>query len=841
MHTRQRMSILLKLPGPDYEAATFAYQTGLREYVDQVDKALTDGGPLSRVQAFRDYSVYCRWPIRQLEYSFAIRCMPSQPVGHLLDIGSGVTPWPYFLSRGGWPTTTIDLEVDQVVAMRRYGLDTFGSIVDHRVADARGMGFTDGQFAVVTCISVLEHLQHADVPVALAEMVRVCRPGARIILTLDVRAIDDPSALLEYGPFPVKTLERIFSPIAASCGVADEFAGLVADLHQLKYHDLERFWTEHWKPGLWQEKNRGYCGVGMVFDLPDTSEDCNALIATLRETALQMDYPPSDQPSYQVQIVGGHPLWIVGDQMMAEALAKEDFESEVQRFLEHFLRPGDSVFDVGANVGFYTLLSSRLVGPSGDVYAFEPTEQTFTCLVRNTLIADANIRLNRMGLSHENGPLTLFHGEYDSANSFGEPVGFEVATEGQYGSEKVWCTTLDEYVRDYAVLKIDVIKIDVEGWEERIVRGGIGTLASLSPVLILEFCSPAARHTNSSCEMISRLLKALDYDIFRYEPDTRNLEPVETNRNAWWYANLIAIKHTKLSDVLYRLRGSDSMSVVVDQSTQSEEGSQIPLANRYTAPDILVLLEENRSLRQRLTAGLLDREVTTLMKELQASKADGAARLEVTARLIDELEAVRADRAAKDEVIARLIDEFEAVRADQSAKEEVIARLQAALETKEAVITQLGAELSEYKSLGWGLAHVIIGSKHLLRRRAQQRAMSHDTAPKAPTVRTNTATSPVLHVALDVMQIQFGVSGGVEIYMKTLVRALTREANQQVRLTLLCTPDQVPHFQAMFGDLVSYHTFDCELAVSLLAAIRNALRGKARSPAAAYANVSGVR
>lgn len=269
----------------------------------------------------------------------------------------------------------------------------------------------------------------------------------------------------------------------------------------------------------------------------------------------------------------------------------------------------------------------------------------------------------------------------------------------------------------------------------------------------------------------------------------------------------------------------------------------------YSPPDIESALGATPGGRLVQAALDLDGQFHESKRRYAELEADRAAKDETIARLIDELEAVRADRAAKDKVITRLIDELEAVRTDQSAKEEAIARLQAMLkikqamlEAREAVISKLGVELSEYKSLGWGLAHAIVASKHWLRRRqAQQPAISHDTVPKVPTAQANTARPHVLHVALDVIQIQFGVSGGIEIYMKTLVRALTGEANQEVRLTLLCTPDQVPHLQAKFGDQVSYHAFGCEPTVSLLVAARNTLRGKRRTRVAAYANISFAR
>src|SRR4051812_12994967 len=161
MSTTTRMGILLKPPGPDYQSAVVPYRQHMESLVTDMGKVVIENGPLSRVAGFRDYSVYCGWPIRQLEYSFAISHLSVEPHGRVLDIGSGVTPLPYVLAARGWPVTSIDLEIEQVCAMRLHGADTFGSQVEHRVADSRGMGFRDGWFSMITCISVLEHMKHA--------------------------------------------------------------------------------------------------------------------------------------------------------------------------------------------------------------------------------------------------------------------------------------------------------------------------------------------------------------------------------------------------------------------------------------------------------------------------------------------------------------------------------------------------------------------------------------------------------------------------------------------------------------------------------------------------------
>ena len=187
---------------------------------------------------------------------------------------------------------------------------------------------------------------------------------------------------------------------------------------------------------------------------------------------------------------------------------------------------------------------------------------------------------------------------------------------------------------------------------------------------------------------------------------------------------------------------------------------------------------------------------------------------------------------AKEAVIARTSGDLQQVRADQSAKQEVITHQQAILAARESAIAQLADELAEHRSLAWGLAHLAVWSKRMLR---SQTANSFRRERK---INSNSVSHHSLHVGLDVMEIKFGASGGVEVYMKTLVRALTAEA---IRVTLLCTPDQLRHLRSLFDDQVAYYSFNPELAVSLFLSAQRLLLRNEKTAVAKHTNVSFAR
>jgi Methyltransferase FkbM domain len=226
----------------------------------------------------------------------------------------------------------------------------------------------------------------------------------------------------------------------------------------------------------------------------------------------------------------------------------------------------------------------------------------------------------------------------------------------------VWAATLDDYLRDYEVGNVDLVKIDAEGWEERVVRGGIATLLQSAPVLVLEYCSPAARHANSSCAALSHLLNALGYDLFRYKPNACDLDPVDRGRGTWQYANLVAVQRKALPAVISRLKGEGPA-----ESTLEVKPNLAGPTLAYGVSDRLLLLEENRSLRQRLMAEILDAEITSLICQLHASEADRAARLKVIEALQAQLQASEADRAARLREIEHLQGKLLASEADRAA------------------------------------------------------------------------------------------------------------------------------------------------------------------------------
>jgi FkbM family methyltransferase len=156
-------------------------------------------------------------------------------------------------------------------------------------------------------------------------------------------------------------------------------------------------------------------------------------------------------------------------QRMVYLGAFEPWETKVVR---RTLRAGMCVVDVGANVGYFSVLASRLVGPTGRVLAFEPSPSAAGRL-RRTVEANrlSNVRVEQIGLGAEVGEATLFDPLPD--NHTPTLLG-ESGTPGV----KVSVRTLDECLTDWDVGRVDLLKVDVEGFEPAVLAGAAGALAA---------------------------------------------------------------------------------------------------------------------------------------------------------------------------------------------------------------------------------------------------------------------------------------------------------------------------------------------------------------------------
>lgn len=190
------------------------------------------------------------------------------------------------------------------------------------------------------------------------------------------------------------------------------------------------------------------------------------------------------------------------------------FEPYESAQVGHYLKPGMTFVDVGANVGYYTLMAAASVGGTGRVLAFEPSPYAFNRLEetvrRNNL---PNVRALQVGLSDAPGVMSLFMPDKPGNHS---P---SMVPNGGHPVE-VPVRRLDDCLEEYRVERVDLMKIDVEGFEPNVVEGAMGYITRGKVGAILcEFNSYWLERNGGSSEILFETLTGLGFEPANGRPD----------------------------------------------------------------------------------------------------------------------------------------------------------------------------------------------------------------------------------------------------------------------------------------------------------------------------------
>ena len=191
------------------------------------------------------------------------------------------------------------------------------------------------------------------------------------------------------------------------------------------------------------------------------------------------------------------------------------FEPETVKAYSAIVKPGQTVLDIGANIGAHTLPLAGLVGEAGKVFAFEPTAFAVRkCAANMALNADlaARISLHQIMLVEKKGE-SLPAGVFSSWPLIEAEALHEKHRGRLMDTKGARTATLDEMVAELKIDRIDFIKLDVDGYEYPVLAGARATLARYRPVIAMELAPYVhAEHGHSLEELVS-LLTASGYDL----------------------------------------------------------------------------------------------------------------------------------------------------------------------------------------------------------------------------------------------------------------------------------------------------------------------------------------
>lgn len=187
----------------------------------------------------------------------------------------------------------------------------------------------------------------------------------------------------------------------------------------------------------------------------------------------------------------------------------QGFESETLKRYSELIKKGDTILDIGANVGVFSLLGSKIVGETGKIYAFEPSKNTFDALSENIQLNNIkNIYPQRLALSNTEGVIYLGTVENDALNFI---------DKNNVTGEAVDMLPLDKWLTINNLSKVNFIKIDIEGAELLCFKGATEMLKNTPPIIIMECNEKWCKRFDYTVFDLLQFLHTFGYTFEQYE------------------------------------------------------------------------------------------------------------------------------------------------------------------------------------------------------------------------------------------------------------------------------------------------------------------------------------
>jgi len=212
---------------------------------------------------------------------------------------------------------------------------------------------------------------------------------------------------------------------------------------------------------------------------------------------------------FVIRVREGFRMQIDGSSQTGRMLyATGEYESETTRLIKRLLAPGQTMIDVGANIGYFAIVAARAVGPQGRVVAFEPVGPVRARLQRNLALNGlSRVEVREEALSASSGNVKFFTGPADDTGlaSLRPLEGSRETTVRQVRFDDLW--RVDDPVA--------LVKIDVEGAEMAAIRGMSGTLRRWLPDIVVEVTDAYLQALGSSAAELMAFLTGIGYKMHR--------------------------------------------------------------------------------------------------------------------------------------------------------------------------------------------------------------------------------------------------------------------------------------------------------------------------------------
>ncbi len=216
---------------------------------------------------------------------------------------------------------------------------------------------------------------------------------------------------------------------------------------------------------------------------------------------------------------------------LEKLISRRIYQEEIAA-MKKLIKPGDLIFDVGANVGFMSCFLAQLTGGNGQVYAFEPVRETFYQLKENLALNRAeNVCPHRLAIfkDKKNITMNLFAQTNSGWNSLGKPRFKELAPISE---EEAPADTLDNFCADNKIDKINFLKIDVEGFEKYVLLGARQLLQNKRiEYLAFEISEIPLKGSGVKPKEVFDILKSCSYQSYQFDRKQNKFEgPIDDSQ-----------------------------------------------------------------------------------------------------------------------------------------------------------------------------------------------------------------------------------------------------------------------------------------------------------------------
>ncbi|MBI2020921.1 FkbM family methyltransferase [Candidatus Giovannonibacteria bacterium] len=207
----------------------------------------------------------------------------------------------------------------------------------------------------------------------------------------------------------------------------------------------------------------------------------------------------------------------------------DKYEPETISLYKKIVRPGMTIIDIGAHIGYFTRIGSRLIGKNGKVIAFEANPSNFALLKKNTK-SMKNVFPHEFAVADKKGTMDFYH--YEEKSGVGSILP-NVPLDFKKTKISVLATDLDSFLEKGKVQKIDVIKMDIEGGESAALLGMKNLLAGTSDLqMIIEFAPAWVIASGNSPIAFLNYIESFGFEISAITAEgLKKMSPMQTEKD----------------------------------------------------------------------------------------------------------------------------------------------------------------------------------------------------------------------------------------------------------------------------------------------------------------------